>query len=129
MKHSARGDTGFELPPRRIPDGERPRTLVRAVFLQRHHPGTKQLDTGAAIHGSLEGFQLVNLSFGLPVAPRFRHGVADSLNVLTYGPRKALHRVDARCAGVGQPIVQALRRSSKKQASHEQGAVKWVVSG
>ena len=40
-----------------------------------------------------------------------------SLNVLAYGPRKARHRVDARCASIGQPIVQALRRSFTKQAS------------
>ena len=45
---------------------------MRVVFLQRHHAGAKQLDSGATIHGALEGLQLVDLSFGLPVAPRFR---------------------------------------------------------
>src|SRR5208283_2108867 len=68
--------------------------LVQAVFLQRHHPSAEQVDTGAAIHRSLEGLQFVDLSFGLPVAPRFQHGVPNSLQVLAYRPRKTLHRVD-----------------------------------
>ena len=37
-------------------------------FLQRHHASAEQIDAGAAVHGSLEGLQLVDLSFGLPVA-------------------------------------------------------------
>ena len=34
--------------------------LVHAVFLQGQHPSAKQVDTGAAIHGSLEGLQFVD---------------------------------------------------------------------
>src|SRR5208282_658345 len=41
--------------------------LVQPVFLQRHHPSAEQVDSGAAIHRSLEGLQFVDLSFGLPV--------------------------------------------------------------
>ena len=67
--------------------------LVQAVFLQRHHPSAEQVDTGAAVHRSLEGLQFVDLSFGLPVAPRFQHSVPNSLQVLAYRPRKTLHRV------------------------------------
>ena len=58
--------------------------LVQAVFVQRHHPSAEQLDTGAAIHRSLEGLQFVDLSFGLSVAPRFQHSVPNSLQVLAY---------------------------------------------
>jgi hypothetical protein len=72
--------------------------LVQAAFLQRQHPSSKQVDVGASIHRSVEGFQFVDLSFGLPVAPRFQHSVPNSLQVLAYRPGKTLHRVDPRAA-------------------------------
>ena len=56
--------------------------LVQAVFLQWHHPSAEQVDADAAIHRSLEGLQFVDLSFGLPIAPRFQHSVPSSLQVL-----------------------------------------------
>ena len=45
-------------------------TLGANPFLQRHHASAEQIDAGAAIHGTLEGLQFVDLPFGLPVAPR-----------------------------------------------------------
>jgi hypothetical protein len=89
----------------------------KIAFLQRHHPSAEQLDTGAAIHGSLEGLQSVDLSFGLPVAPGLRHGVPHRLQVLAYCLRKTLHRIDPRRARIDQPTVQPLRHSTAKQAS------------
>src|SRR5208337_5175676 len=86
--------------------------LVQAVFLQRHHPSAEQVDTGAAIHRSLEGLQFVDLSFGLPVAPRFQHSVPNSIEILAYRPRKPLHRVDAGRACVEEPSIKPLRRST-----------------
>jgi hypothetical protein len=86
--------------------------LVQIVFLQRHPPTAEQLNTGAAIHGSLEGLQSVDLSFGLPVAPRLRYSVPHRLQVLAYRLRKTLHRVDPRRARIDQPSVQPLRRST-----------------
>jgi hypothetical protein len=91
--------------------------LVQAVLRQGHHPRTEQVDTGPAVHRSPEGLQFVDLSFGLPVAPRLRHGVPNGLQVLAYRPRKTLHRVDPRRACIGQPSIQPLRRSTPKQAS------------
>ena len=82
--------------------------LVQIAFLQRHHPSAEQLDTGAAIHGSLEGLQSIDLSFGLPVAPGLRHSVPHRLQVLAYRLRKTLHRVDPRRARIDQPSVQPL---------------------
>jgi hypothetical protein len=90
--------------------------LVQPVLLQRHHPSAEQVDTGAAIHRSLEGLQFVDLSFGLPVAPRFQHSIPNSLQVLAYRPRKTLHRVDPGRACIDQPSIQPLRRSTAKQA-------------
>src|ERR1700733_731780 len=71
--------------------------------------------TPARPYGSLEGFQSVDLSFGLPVAPGLRHSVAHRLQVLAYRLRKTLHRVDPRRARIDQPSVQPLRRSTAKQ--------------
>jgi len=45
-------------------------TLGASPFLQRHHASAEQIDASAAIHGTLEGLQFVDLPFGLPVAPR-----------------------------------------------------------
>jgi hypothetical protein len=45
-------------------------TLGASPFLQRHHASAEQIDASAAIHGTLEGLEFVDLPFGLPVAPR-----------------------------------------------------------
>ena len=87
------------------------------LHLQRRHASAEQVDAGAAIHGSLEGLQLVDLSFGLPVAPRLQHGVANSLDVLANRPRESLHSVDSRCTRGDQPGVQFVYRSTAKKAS------------
>ena len=121
--------SGIKRPPRRDrqrqPLAPRSRStkdgsdllLVQAVFLQRHHPSAEQVDTGAAIHRSLEGLQFVDLSFGLPVVPRLQDSVPNSLQVLAYRPRKTLHRVDPGRACIDQPSIKPLRRSTAKQAS------------
>ena len=105
--------------------------LVQIAFLQRHHPSAEQLNTGAAIHGSLEGLQSVDLSFGLPVAPGLRHSVPHRLQVLAYRLRKTLHCVDPRRARIDQPSVQPLFRSTAKQASkpHRQAPHRCELGG
>jgi hypothetical protein len=104
---------------------------VQIAFLQRHHPSAEQLNTGAAIHGSLEGLQSVDLSLGLPVAPRLGHSVPHRLQVLAYHLRKTLRRVDARRARIDQPSVQPLRRSTAKQTSkpHRQAPHRCELGG
>src|ERR1700677_1004648 len=79
--------------------------LVHIASLQWHHPSAEQLNSGAAIHGSLEGFQFVDLSLGLPVAPGLRHSVPHRLQVLAYRLRKTLHRVDPGRARIDQPCI------------------------
>ena len=86
-------------------------------FLQRHHASAEQIDAGAAIHGTLEGLQFVDLSLSLPVAPRLGDSVSNGLQVLAYRLRETLHRVDPRRACICQPGVQPLRRSTAKYAS------------
>jgi DNA-binding CsgD family transcriptional regulator len=56
---------------------------------------SKSIPAGPYI-ARLKGFQFVGLSFGLPVAPSFRHSVPKSLQVLTFRPRKGPHRVFAQ---------------------------------
>jgi hypothetical protein len=87
------------------------------LHLQRRHASAEQVHAGAAIHGSLEGLQLVDLSFGLPVALRLQHGVANSLDVLANRPRESLHSVDSGCTRGDQPGVQFVYRSTTKKAS------------
>src|ERR1700733_11361797 len=92
-------------------------TLGANRFLQRHHASAEQIDAAAAVHGSLEGLQLVDLSFGLPIAPRLRHGVANSLDVLANRPRESLHSIDSRCTRGDQPGVQFVYRFTAKNTS------------
>ena len=65
-------------------------TLGANPFLQRHHASAEQIDAGAAIHGSLEGLQFVDLPFGLPVAPRLGDSVSNGLQVLAFDSVLAL---------------------------------------
>ena len=70
---------------------------MQAAFLQRHHASAEQFDAGAAIRGTLEGLQFVDLSFGLSVAPRYKNRAAlAALLPLAY---KLLPRPARRCAG------------------------------
>jgi hypothetical protein len=50
---------------------------VAASWLQREHPGTQQFHPDSAVHGSLQGFEPVDLPFGLSITPKFRDGVSD----------------------------------------------------
>jgi hypothetical protein len=49
---------------------------------QRHHSSAKQINIGAAIHRPLERLQLIDLSFRLPIAPGFKHGIANGLDIV-----------------------------------------------
>jgi hypothetical protein len=55
---------------------------VQILFVEWQHSSAKQVNAGTAIHGTFEGLQLVNLSFRLSVAPRFKHGIANGLDIL-----------------------------------------------
>ena len=112
-------------------------TVVAAAIRQaciqpdRETAGEVWRHAGAAIHGTLEGLQFVDLSFGLPVAPRLRDSVSNGLQVLAYRLRETLHRVDPRRACICQPGVQPLRRSTAKYASklHRQAPHRCELGG
>ena len=73
---------------------------VEILFVEGQHSSAKQVNAGTAIHGTFEGLQLVNLSFRLSVAPRFKHGIANGLDILPYCPSKTANTIDARLACV-----------------------------
>jgi hypothetical protein len=45
------------------------------MWLKWKHPRSREPDTRAAIHGALERFEPIDLSFRLTAAPRLRDGV------------------------------------------------------
>ena len=73
---------------------------VQILFVEWQHSSAEQVNAGTAIHGTFEGLELVNLSFRLSVAPRFKHGIANGLDILPYCPSKTANTIDARLACV-----------------------------
>jgi hypothetical protein len=73
---------------------------VQILFVEWQHSSAKQVNAGTAIHGTFEDLQLVNLSFRLSVAPRFKHAIANGLDILPYCPSKTTNTIDARLACV-----------------------------
>jgi hypothetical protein len=56
---------------------------LQIYLYQRKRPSTEQIDASAAIHGTFELLQSVNLSFRLSIGPRFQDGIGDCCHVLT----------------------------------------------
>jgi hypothetical protein len=63
--------------------------------LAGEHPGTQQFHPGSAVHGSLQGFEPVDLPFGLSITPEFRDGVSDGGEVLPQLENELAHTMDA----------------------------------
>jgi hypothetical protein len=55
--------------------------LVILNFAKGTHPSTEQRAARSPIHCALEGFQAIDLAFGLAIAPWLDHGVADGVYV------------------------------------------------
>ena len=73
----------------------------------RHqNASAEQVEAGVAIHLPLDGFQAVDLSFGLPVAPGGGEGSAYSFGVLLQSGSKRFHGLHAAFAGLDKPGVQ-----------------------
>ena len=64
-----------------------PASFSVAGKAQRQHPRAQKLWTSTTVHGSLESFQSIDLSFRLAVAPRLGDSVPDRVNI------------SAQCAG------------------------------
>jgi len=69
--------------------------------MQREHPSAEKFSSCAAIHGSLERFQTIDLPFGLTAAPFFFQGIPDGVDIAPQRARETLHRVKARLMGIG----------------------------
>src|SRR5580698_2997231 len=101
-----------------FPSAVRLRTYVRSRFgglclkaragMQRcrQHPGAYEFCARASVHRALEGFQTIDLPFGLAVAPTFGQRVPDRVNILPQRSNEALHRVEAGSMGIFEPRVQ-----------------------
>jgi len=61
--------------------------------LNGYHSSAQQSGTGAAIHGSFECLESVNLTFGLAIAPGFGDRIANCREVLTQSAGKAANAV------------------------------------
>ena len=72
----------------------------------RQHPGAYEFCARASVHRALEGFQTIDLPFGLAVAPTFGQRVPDRVNILPQRSNEALHRVEAGSMGIFQPRVE-----------------------
>ena len=72
----------------------------------RQHPGAYEFCARASVHRALEGFQTIDLPFGLAVAPTFGQRVPDRVNILPQRSNEALHRVEAGSMGVFKPCVE-----------------------
>jgi hypothetical protein len=74
--------------------------------LEWKHPCSQELDTRAAIHGALEGFEPIDLAFRLTATPRLRDGVLHGLNVTRQRSCELLHWGEARSSGVMKETVE-----------------------
>ena len=72
----------------------------------RQHPGAYEFCARASVHRALEGFQTIDLPFGLAVAPTFGQRVPDCVNILPQRSNEALHRVEAGSMGLFEPRVE-----------------------
>ena len=72
----------------------------------RQHPGAYEFCARASVHRALEGFQTIDLPFGLAVAPTFGQRVPDRVNILPQRSNEALHRVEAGSMGIFEPRVE-----------------------
>ena len=70
-------------------------TCVNYGKMQREHPSAEKFSSRAALHGSLERFQAIDLSFGLTAAPAFFQGVPDGVDIAPQRAHEPLHRVKA----------------------------------
>ena len=66
-------------------------SLFVLAWLEWKHPCSQELDTRAAIHGALEGFEPIDLAFRLTAAPRLRDGVLHGLDVARQRSCELLH--------------------------------------
>ena len=72
----------------------------------RQHPSAYEFCARASVHRALEGFQTIDLPFGLAVAPTFGQRVPDRVNILPQRSNEALHRVEAGSMGLFEPRVE-----------------------
>jgi hypothetical protein len=68
---------------------------VAASCPEREHPGAQQFGAGSAVHGSLQGLEPIDLSFGLAIAPTLEHCVPDGVKVLLQLENELAHAMDA----------------------------------
>ncbi len=80
------------------------RTL-RGSYRQQN-ASAEQVEAGVTIHLSLDGFEPVDLSFSLAVAPRGGEGSAYRIDVFCQPGSKRFHRRHATFAGFGEPGIQ-----------------------
>jgi hypothetical protein len=66
---------------------------------------------------------MVDLPFGLAVAPRFLNGVPDSIEIRVQRPNEALQAIDADRICVVQPVLQPRNRFAFEDAAEAHGEV------
>ena len=72
---------------------------VIATPAEWKHSCTEELDIGAAIRGSFQCPEGIDLAFGLAVAPCLANGVANGSEILSQRGSELPHGVDARTGG------------------------------
>ena len=75
--------------------------LKRVLEMQRcrQHPGAYEFCARASVHRALEGFQTIDLPFGLAVAPTFGQRVSDRVNILSQRSARSTNRSSDRRLG------------------------------
>src|SRR3984885_2040500 len=82
-----------------------------------HHSSAEQLNTRATVHDPLQRLQSINLGFDLSIAPGFKDGVPNRVDILAQFSYETSHGVKPAMSRVVQPYVHLADVATSKQAS------------
>jgi hypothetical protein len=80
------------------------------------HSPSEEIEVGSAVHLSLEQLQLVDLAFGLTIAPLQREPGFDRCSIVRQAAREPVQLGDATGGGPRQPRIEPPARSLTSQA-------------
>ncbi len=85
------------------------------------HAGAVQFGACTTVHCSLEGFQAIDLPFGLAIAPALRQRIPDGIDIVRQSADELLHCVNTGLVCVIKPDGEPPNVSASKNASEPHG--------
>src|SRR5271166_5598091 len=85
--------------------------------VDRQHPGSQEFGACATVHRALEGFQSIDLPFGLAIAPALSQRVSDGVDISPHRASEAVDRVNPGVLRVVEPDIEFLNVFASKNAS------------